>query len=408
MPTYVVVGRNQRTNQPVNTQREAASREELEAMLRREQITVVSVREKGRDIALPKLVGGSVSSKELAIFTRQFSVMIDAGLPLVQCLEILATQQEKNKYFKQVLTQVRTDVESGSTLSDAMAKHPKVFDNLYTNMVAAGETGGILDTILQRLATFIEKIVKLRSDVVSALIYPSAVIVLAVVVIAVIMVVVIPAFRNIFEGLLGPGERLPLPTEIVIAISSFMASYWWLIILILGLIAWTIRAYYKTPGGRYQIDRLMLKIPVIGDILLKIAVARFSRTLATLLSSGVPILESLDITARTAGNVIVGNAINRVRDSIEQGQTIVEPLKASGVFPSMVCQMIGVGEQTGALDAMLSKIADFYELEVDAAIANLLTLIEPVMIAFLGVTIGSIVIAMYLPLFTLVGKLAGR
>lgn len=408
MPTYVVVGRNQRTNQPVNTQREAANREELEAMLRREQITVVSVREKGRDIALPKLVGGRVSSKELAIFTRQFSVMIDAGLPLVQCLEILATQQEKNKYFKQVLTQVRTDVESGSTLSDAMAKHPKVFDNLYTNMVAAGETGGILDTILQRLATFIEKIVKLRSDVISALIYPSAVIVLAVVVIAVIMVVVIPAFRSIFEGLLGPGERLPLPTEIVIAVSSFMASYWWLIILVLGLIAWAISAYYKTPGGRYQIDRLMLKIPIIGDILLKIAVARFSRTLATLLSSGVPILESLDITARTAGNVIVGNAINRVRDSIEQGQTIVEPLKASGVFPSMVCQMIGVGEQTGALDAMLSKIADFYELEVDAAIANLLTLIEPVMIAFLGVTIGSIVIAMYLPLFTLVGKLAGR
>ncbi|OYT70775.1 MAG: pilus assembly protein PilC [Chloracidobacterium sp. CP2_5A] len=408
MPTYVVVGRNQRTNQPVNTQREAANREELEAMLRREQVTVVSVREKGRDIALPKLVGGKVSSKELAIFTRQFSVMIDAGLPLVQCLEILATQQDKNKYFKQVLTQVRTDVETGSTLSESMAKHPKVFDNLYTNMVAAGETGGILDTILQRLATFIEKIVKLRSDVISALIYPSAVIVLAVAVIAVIMVVVIPAFRNIFEGLLGPGERLPLPTEIVIAISSFMASYWWLLLGIIVAIALIIRSYYKTPGGRFQIDRLMLKIPVIGDILLKIAVARFSRTLATLLSSGVPILESLDITARTAGNVIVGNAIIRVRSSIEQGQTIVEPLKASGVFPSMVCQMIGVGEQTGALDAMLSKIADFYELEVDAAIANLLTLIEPIMIGFLGITIGSIVIAMYLPLFALVGKLAGR
>ncbi len=407
MPTYVFVGRNQ-LNQQVRGERAAASREQLEALLRREQVTVVSVQEKSRDIALPKLVGGSVSSKELAIFTRQFSVMIDAGLPLVQCLEILATQQEKNKYFRQVLTQVRTDVETGATLSESMAKHPKVFDNLYTNMVAAGETGGILDTILQRLATFIEKIVKLRSDVISALIYPSAVIVLAVVVIAVIMVVVIPAFRNIFEGLLGPGERLPLPTEIVIAISSFMASYWWLLLGAIAGIAAVIRAYYKTPGGRFQIDRLMLKIPVIGDILLKIAVARFSRTLATLLSSGVPILESLDITARTAGNVIVSNAINRVRDSIEQGQTIVEPLKASGVFPSMVCQMIGVGEQTGALDAMLSKIADFYELEVDAAIANLLTLIEPIMIGFLGVTIGGIVIAMYLPLFALVGKLAGR
>ncbi|MGQ9897443.1 MAG: type II secretion system F family protein [Acidobacteriota bacterium] len=407
MPTYVFVGRNQ-LNQQVRGERTAASREQLESLLRREQVTLLSVQEKSRDIALPKLVGGSVSSKELAIFTRQFSVMIDAGLPLVQCLEILATQQEKNKYFKQVLTQVRTDVESGSTLSDAMSKHPKVFDNLYTNMVAAGETGGILDTILQRLATFIEKIVKLRSDVISALIYPSAVIVLAIAVIAVIMIVVIPAFRNIFEGLLGPGERLPLPTEIVIAISAFMASYWWLLLIIIGAIAWTIRAYYKTPGGRLVIDRLLLKIPVIGDILLKIAVARFSRTLATLLSSGVPILESLDITARTAGNVVVSNAINRVRESIEQGQTIVEPLKASGVFPSMVCQMIGVGEQTGALDAMLSKIADFYELEVDAAIANLLTLIEPIMIGFLGITIGSIVIAMYLPLFALVGKLAGR
>ncbi len=409
MPTYVFVGRNQ-LNQQVRGERTAANREQLESMLRREQVTVLSVQEKGRDtaIALPKLAGGSVSSKELAIFTRQFSVMIDAGLPLVQCLEILASQQDKNKYFKQVLTQVRSDVESGSTLSDAMSKHPKVFDNLYTNMVAAGETGGILDTILQRLATFIEKIVKLRSDVISALIYPSAVIALAVAVISVIMIVVIPAFRNIFEGLLGPGERLPLPTEIVIGLSAFMASYWWLLLIVIGAIAASIRAWYKTPGGRLFIDRLLLKIPIIGDILLKIAVARFSRTLATLLSSGVPILESLDITARTAGNVIVANAINRVRDSIEQGQTIVEPLKASGVFPSMVCQMIGVGEQTGALDAMLSKIADFYELEVDAAIANLLTLIEPVMIGFLGVTIGGIVIAMYLPLFVLVGKLAGR
>jgi len=407
MPTYAYVGRNQ-FNQEVRGELTAASREQLESLLRRQQITLLNAREKGRDIALPKLAGGSVSSKELAIFTRQFSVMIDAGLPLVQCLEILASQQDKNKYFKQVLTQVRTDVETGSTLSDAMAKHPKVFDNLYTNMVAAGETGGILDTILQRLATFIEKIVKLRSDVISALIYPSAVIVLAIAVIAVIMVVVIPAFRNIFEGLLGPGERLPLPTEFVIAISAFMADYWWLMLIAIGIIVSVIRAYYRTPNGRLVIDRLLLKIPLIGDILLKIAVARFSRTLATLLSSGVPILESLDITARTAGNVVIANAINRVRDSIEQGQTIVEPMKASGVFPSMVCQMVGVGEQTGALDAMLSKIADFYELEVDAAIANLLTLIEPIMIGFLGVTIGSIVIAMYLPLFVLVGKLAGR
>jgi type IV pilus assembly protein PilC len=407
MPTYVYTGRNQ-MNQAVRGERSAQNREQLESMLRKEQVTLLSVKEKGKDISLPRLgASQKVKSKELAIFTKQFSVMIDAGLPLVQCLEILASQQE-NKYFKQVLTQIRSDVESGATLSESMGRHPKVFENLYVNMVAAGETGGILDVILQRLSIYIEKIVKLKSDVISALIYPSAVIVLAIVVVSVIMIVVIPAFRNIFEGLVGPGERLPLPTEIVIAISSFMSSYWWLLGIILAAIFFALRSYYNTPNGRLQIDGIMLKLPVLGQILLKIAVSRFSRTLSTLLSSGVPILESLDITARTAGNVVVGNAISRVRTSIEQGQTIVEPLKASGVFPPMVCQMIGVGEQTGALDAMLSKIADFYEQEVDAAIANLLTLIEPVMIAFLGVTIGGIVIAMYLPLFTLVGKLAGK
>ncbi len=406
MPTYVYTGRNQ-MNQAVRGERSAQNRDQLESMLRKEQVTLLSVKEKGKDISVPRLgASQKVKAKELAIFTRQFSVMIDAGLPLVQCLEILATQQE-NKYFKQVLTQIRSDVESGMTLSDSMGRHPKVFDNLYANMVAAGETGGILDVILQRLSIYIEKIVKLKSDVISALIYPTAVIVLAVAVIAVIMIVVIPAFRNIFEGLIGPGERLPLPTEIVIAISGFMASYWWVMGIVLGALFFTFRSYYNTPNGRRQIDGIMLKVPIIGLILLKIAVSRFSRTLATLLSSGVPILESLDITSRTAGNVVVGDAIARVRTSIEQGQTIVEPLKASGVFPPMVCQMIAVGEQTGALDAMLSKIADFYEQEVDAAIANLLTLIEPIMIGFLGVTIGGIVIAMYLPLFALVGKLAG-
>lgn len=406
MPTYVYTGRNQ-MNQAVRGERSAQNRDQLETMLRKEQVTLLSVKEKGKDISVPRLgASQKVKSKELAIFTRQFSVMIDAGLPLVQCLEILAMQQE-NKFFKQVLTQIRSDVESGMTLSDSMGRHPKVFDNLYVNMVAAGETGGILDVILQRLSIYIEKIVKLKSDVISALIYPAAVIVLAVAVISVIMIVVIPAFRNIFEGLIGPGERLPLPTEIVIGISTFMASYWWVIGIVLAAFFFTFRAYYNTPNGRRQIDGITLKLPILGLILLKIAVSRFSRTLATLLSSGVPILESLDITSRTAGNVVVGDAIARVRTSIEQGQTIVEPLKASGVFPPMVCQMIAVGEQTGALDAMLSKIADFYEQEVDAAIANLLTLIEPIMIGFLGVTIGGIVIAMYLPLFALVGKLAG-
>jgi type IV pilus assembly protein PilC len=407
MPTFVYKGRNH-LNEVVVGEKFAPSRDQLEQLLRRDKVSLLSAKEKGKEVSVPRLGGSQkVKAKELAIFTKQFSVMIDAGLPLVQCLEILGGQQE-NKYFKQVLLQVRADVEQGMTLSDSMSRHPKVFEQLYVNMVAAGETGGILDVILQRLAVFIEKIVKLKGDVVSALIYPAAVVILAVVVISVIMIVVIPAFKTIFEGLLGPGERLPLPTEIVIMISNFMGSYWWLLAIIVGMTVYGIKSYYATPGGQRNIDNLMLKSPIFGPILLKIAVARFSRTLATLLSSGVPILESLDITAKTSGNVIVGEAIFKVRAAIEQGQTIVEPLKASGVFPSMVCQMIAVGEQTGALDAMLGKIADFYEQEVDSAIANLLTLIEPVMIGFLGVTIGGIVIAMYMPLFVLIGKLANK
>lgn len=407
MPTFVYKGRNH-LNEVVVGEKFAPSRDQLEQLLRRDKVSLLSAKEKGKEVSVPRLGGSQkVKAKELAIFTKQFSVMIDAGLPLVQCLEILGGQQE-NKYFKQVLLQVRADVEQGMTLSDSMSRHPKVFEQLYVNMVAAGETGGILDVILQRLSVFIEKIVKLKGDVVSALIYPAAVVILAVVVISVIMIVVIPAFKTIFEGLLGPGERLPLPTEIVIMISNFMGSYWWLLAIIIGMSVYGLKSYYATPGGQRNIDNLMLKSPIFGPILLKIAVARFSRTLATLLSSGVPILESLDITAKTSGNVIIGEAIFKVRAAIEQGQTIVEPLKASGVFPSMVCQMIAVGEQTGALDAMLGKIADFYEQEVDAAIANLLTLIEPVMIGFLGVTIGGIVIAMYMPLFVLIGKLANK
>jgi type IV pilus assembly protein PilC len=288
-----------------------------------------------------------------------------------------------------------------------MARHPRVFDQLFTNMIEAGETGGILDLILQRLSTFIEKIVKLKRDVLSALIYPAAVIVMAVAAIAIIMVVVIPQFENIFIGLLGPGEQLPLPTRIVTAFSRFLAGWGGLSILfvIVGSIV-AMRFYYKTPKGRYNMDKLLLKTPIFGSIMRKIAVARFSRTLSTLLSSGVPILQSLDITARTAGNAIVEEAILKVRAGVERGESFVDPLKATDVFPHMVAQMIGIGEQTGALDAMLGKIADFYEQEVDSAIANLLTLMEPLLIGFLGVTIGSIVIAMYLPLFTLIGKLS--
>ncbi len=406
MPTYVFKGRN-RLNETVVGERVADNRESLRQLLRREQVTLTSVKEKGREIGIPKLGSRKkVKSKELAVFTRQFSVMIDAGLPLVQCLEILSQQQE-NKHFQQVLGQVRQDVEEGSTLAAAMARHPKIFDQLYTNMVEAGETGGILDLILQRLSTFIEKMVKLKRDVISALIYPSAVVLMAIAAIAVIMIVVIPQFENIFIGLLGPGELLPLPTRIVTGFSRFLAGWGGLSILLSVIaISTAVYFYYRTPTGRYRLDKFVLKLPIFGIIMRKIAVARFSRTLSTLLSSGVPILQSLDITARTAGNAVIEEAITKVRAGVERGESFVDPLKATDVFPHMVAQMIGIGEQTGALDAMLGKIADFYEQEVDSAIANLLTMIEPVLIGFLGVTIGSIVIAMYLPLFTLIGKLS--
>ena len=406
MPTYAFKGRN-RMNELVVGERVADNRDELRETLRREQVTLTSVKEKGREIGIPKLGGRKkVKAKELAIFTRQFSVMIDAGLPLVQCLDILAQQQD-NKYFQQVLAQVRQDVEEGSTLAAAMTRHPRVFDQLYSNMVEAGETGGILDLILQRLSTFIEKLVKLKRDIVSAMIYPAAVILLAIVAVAVIMVVVIPQFQNIFLGLLGPGEALPLPTRIVVGISNFLAGWGGLSILVTIILSVVgIRYYYKTASGRKIIDTVLLKVPILGSIFSKIAIARFSRTLSTLLSSGVPILQSLDITARTAGNVVIEAAILKIRDGVEQGKSFVEPLKAVDVFPHMVAQMVGIGEQTGALDAMLGKIADFYEQEVDAAIANLLTLIEPALIGFLGVTIGAIVISMYLPMFTLIGKLS--
>ncbi|MBX3294016.1 MAG: type II secretion system F family protein [Acidobacteria bacterium] len=407
MPTYVFKGRN-RLNELIAGEREASSQDELRALLRREQIILTQASEKGREIAIPKLGRRKkVKAKELAVFTRQFSVMIDAGLPLVQCLDILAEQQQ-NHFFKDVLREVRQSVEEGSTLFAALEKHPKVFDNLYTHMVEAGETGGVLDLILQRLATLIEKVVKLKRSIISASIYPAAVIAVAIGAIAVIMVVVIPQFEQIFLGLLGPGEALPLPTRIVMSISGFIAG-WGGIATLITLIGTAVglKFYYRTPKGRWNIDALTLKMPIIGSILRKVAVARFARILSTLLSSGVPILQSLDITAKTAGNIIIEDAILKVRAGVERGENFVDPLKATNVFPHMVGQMIGVGEQTGALDAMLGKIADFYEEEVDTAIADLLAMIEPALIAFLGVTIGSIVIAMYLPLFSLIGKLAG-
>ena len=407
MPTYAFKGRN-RLNELVAGEKEAASQDELRSLLRREQIIMTQASEKGREIAIPKLGRRKkVKAKELAVFTRQFSVMIDAGLPLVQCIDILGEQQQ-NVFFKDVLRQVRQNVEEGATLFAALERHPKVFDNLYTSMVEAGETGGVLDLILQRLATLIEKVVKLKRSIVSASIYPAAVITVAVGAIAVIMIVVIPQFQQIFLGLLGPGEALPLPTRIVMAISGFIAGWGGLgTLLVLIGSGVGLKFYYATPKGRWNVDKTMLKVPIIGSIIRKVAVARFSRILSTLLSSGVPILQSLDITAKTAGNMIVEDAILKVRAGVERGENFVEPLKATNVFPHMVGQMIGVGEQTGALDAMLGKIADFYEEEVDTAIADLLGLMEPVLIAFLGVTIGSIVISMYLPLFSLIGKLSG-
>jgi type IV pilus assembly protein PilC len=347
--------------------------------------------------------GGSVKAKELAIFTRQFSVMIDAGLPLVQCLEILASQQE-NKLFQKVLTNTRSQVEGGATLSAAMRSSPKVFDALYVNMVEAGETGGILDTILQRLSTYIEKNVKLQRAVKSALVYPVGVLTVAGGVITLLLWKVVPIFATLFAGL---GVDLPLPTKIVIALSNFIGSIFGLFILIgIGAGIFGLKVWYATPKGRFVLDSVILKLPVLGLLMRKIAVARFTRTLGTLISSGVPILEGLDITAKTAGNAVVERALQRVRKSLEEGKSLTEPLREAEVFPGMVTQMIAVGEQTGAMDAMLQKIADFYEEEVDAAVKDLLTALEPIMIVFLGVVVGGVVISMYLPLFSLIGKLS--
>ncbi|HYR27026.1 MAG TPA: type II secretion system F family protein [Thermoanaerobaculia bacterium] len=399
MPTFEWKGtaRNGQTQTGVLV---ADSKDAVIAVMRRQQIVVTAVKEKGKEIALPKF-GGKVPPQLIAIFTRQFSVMIDAGLPLVQCLEILGSQQE-HKTFKRTLIQIRQDVESGSNLADAMRKHPKVFNDLFTNMVAAGEAGGILDTILQRLATYIEKAVKLNSQVKSAMIYPVAVISIATIVVMIILWKVIPVFATLFASL---GAELPLPTRIVIKLSNFIGDYWWLMIILTMATIYSLRRYHETYKGKRVLDGILLRVPVLGMLLRKIAVARFCRTLSTLTSSGVPILDGLQITARTAGNSIVEDAIMATRKSVEEGKTISEPLGDTDVFPQMVVQMIAVGEQTGALDTMLSKIADFYEDEVDTAVAGLMKLLEPVLIAFLGVAIGGIVIAMYMPMFSLIGQI---
>jgi len=401
MPVFTYRGTN-RAGATIAGERQADNKAQLAATLRREQINVSKLSEKGKEFNIPTF-GAGVEAKELAVFTRQFSVMIDAGLPLVQCLEILASQQE-NRTFQKILNAVRASVEGGATLSASMRQHEKVFDSLYHNMVEAGETGGILDTILQRLSSYIEKNVKLKRAVKSAMIYPAAVLGIAAGVITLLLWKVVPVFVELFNGM---DVDLPLPTRIVIALSNFVGSIYGLIVLVLFIASGVaIKLWYGTPHGRFVLDTLLLKMPVVGMVLRKIAVARFTRTLGTLIASGVPILEGLDITARSSGNAVVEKALKETRKAVEAGRSLVDPLKETDVFPGMVTQMIGVGEQTGAMDAMLQKIADFYEDEVDAAVKDMLTAIEPIMIVFLGGVVGGVVISMYLPLFSLIAKLA--
>ncbi|PYV46789.1 MAG: pilus assembly protein PilC, partial [Acidobacteria bacterium] len=399
---FTFSGKNS-AGEKVSGERVAVNKQVLATQLRREQIAGPTIREKGKEFALPTFGSGKVKTKDIAIFFRQFSVMIDAGLPLVQCLEILAANQE-NAAFQKTLTGVRTTVEGGATLANAMRQYPKAFDDLTTNMIEAGETGGILDIILQRLAQYVEKAVKLRSAIKSALIYPIAVVSMAFLVVGALLKWVVPIFANLFAGL---DVALPLPTRIVMGLSAFVGHFWWFFIVGVVGAVFGIKWIRKDPRGRYWFDYALLKLPILGILLRKIAVARFTRTLGTLITSGVPILEGLSITARTSGNAVLEEALMKVRKAIEEGRTIVDPLRECGVFPNMVTQMIGVGEATGAMDNMLQKIADFYEDEVDSATKDMLAMLEPVIIGLLGVMIGGIVISFYMPLFAMIAKLAG-
>lgn len=384
---------------------EASSTSMVEAQLKRYGFTGISIKEekKRRELKIPGFGGKKVDTKDLVIFTRQFATMIDSGLPLVQCLDILASQQE-NKTFKDVLYKVKEAVEGGSTFADALAKHPKAFDELFVNLVAAGEVGGILDTILNRLAAYMEKAMKLKKKVKGAMVYPTTIMAIAIIVVGVILVFVIPTFAKMFADF---GGELPAPTRIVIAMSNFITRY---ILLIIGAfvgINMAIKKYYSTANGRKVIDQLALKTPIVGPLIRKVSVAKFTRTLGTMISSGVPIMDGLEIVAKTSGNKVVEEAIFRVRQAISEGKTMAEPLAASGVFPPMVVQMISVGEATGAMDAMLNKIADFYDDEVDDAVGALTSMMEPLLMVFLGTTVGGLVVAMYLPIFKLAGAVGG-
>jgi len=378
---------------------DAANEAAVESQLKKFGFTGISIKEQKAGGLFGKGGGGKVDTKDLVVFTRQFATMIDSGLPLVQCLDILASQQQ-NKYFKTALYNIKESVESGSTFADALAKHPKIFDQLYVNLIAAGEVGGILDTILNRLAAYIEKAMKLKKQVKGAMVYPATIISIAVIVIGVILVFVIPTFAKMFADF---GGTLPTPTLIVIGISNFLQKYILVIIGVLYGIKFAIGKYYATPVGRKTMDRFFLKLPVVGVLIRKVAVAKFTRTLGTMISSGVPIMDGLEIVAKTAGNKIIEEAIYKVRQAISEGKTMAEPLSESGVFPPMVVQMISVGEATGAMDAMLNKIADFYDDEVDDAVGNLTAMMEPLLMVFLGTTVGGLVVAMYLPIFKLAG-----
>jgi type IV pilus assembly protein PilC len=399
MPNYAWKGRS-RTGQTKEGVMVAPNKAQVISNLRRQQIMVTTVTERGKEIALPRLIG-AVKQKELAVMTRQLSFMIDAGLPLNQCFEILASQQD-NKTFQRILYTVRDDIEAGSSLADSLRSHPKVYNDLYCNMVSAGEAGGILDTILNRLATYIEKAVKLKSAIRSAMMYPIAVIGISIMVIIILLWKVIPTFAALFAGL---GAELPAPTRLTIALSNFLGNYF--IFIIGGLIAlgFSFRSYYHTYNGRRRVDGALLKLPILGAVLRKIAIARFCRTLGTLVSSGVPILDAMDITAKTSGNAVIEDGILLSRKNIEEGKTIADPLRETGLFPPMVTHMISVGEQTGELDAMVNKVAEFYEDEVDTSIASMLSLMEPLIIVFLGATVGFIVVSMYMPMFSLLGKI---
>ena len=395
MAVFVYQGRS--ANGMQNGEIEAPDRSAAVGELRRRAILVTKIAEKSAPRVAFKF-GGKVSDKEMAIFTRQFSTMIDAGLPLVQCLNILAEQSE-SKTLRSVTGQVARNVEAGSTLADALRRHPRTFDDLFTNLVEVGEAGGILDVVLQRLSAYIEKAAALKRKVKAAMVYPSAIIGVAIMVVIFMLTFVIPTFAQMFKDL---GADLPLPTKVVLWLSTFVRTY--ILLIIAGMIGCVLalRSYYRTEGGRATIDALMLKLPIFGTLIRKVAVARFTRTLGTLVQSGVPILDGLRITARTAGNKVVEKAVLQCRAAVTEGKTLAEPLRVSGVFPPMVTQMISVGEQTGALDAMLSKIADFYDDEVDTAVSTLTSLLEPIMIVFLGVVVGGLVVAMYLPIFKLV------